>query len=294
MTEQENTGTNEASETSERLVLRAKEPEEQDTLVAAIDEILLEMPGTGSEPTLAKEIDLAAIEQVSPNAFSNYVIASVLTNAFAIGEIGADDRFFLVGAPPEPGTPQAILSGVLCDANGKMLCRIERNTLTANPGECEIIRTNHLGFKVRDANGAMLLHVETRRRDVPRIGESFITTLAGSCVPSVDREYAAFGFNDSGLTRHLGLDGLQQILATATMAASGKLYEPLHGRIENQTLHLDGKLITDGTHIAHCRLVIETGDFVVVPGAQFSISNNELDIRGKARNVAILVAGVPR
>jgi len=292
--EKENTGFDESHEAGEPLVLRAQEPASQDTLVAAIDEILLETPTTTSASSGANEVDLASLEQISPDSFSNYVIAGAFTNAFAIGAIGASDRFFLVGSPPEPGSQQAILSGVICNPEGKMLCRIERNVLVANPGGCEIVRTNHLGFKIRDATGATLLHADTRRRDVPGIGDSFVTTIAGPAVAAIDREYAAFGLNDSGLTKHLGLDGLQQILATATMAAAGKLYQPLHGRIENQTVHLDGKLITDGTHIAHCRLVIETGDFVVVPGAQFSISNNELDIRGKARNVAILVAGMPR
>ena len=282
------------TEPSEPLVLKAQEPERQDTLVAAIDEMLLETPTPDANATNSHAVELANLEQISPNAYSNYLIDGVLTNAFAIGEIGSPDRFYLICSPPNVGTPQqAIVSGVLCDASGKMLCRVERNALVANPGGCEIVHTNQPGFKVRDANGSVVLHVQTRRRAVPNVGDSFLTTIAGPSV-TVDREYAAFGFNDAGLTKHAGLDDLQQVLAIATMAAGGQLYHPLHGRLDNQTIYLDGKLITDGTEITGCRLVIETGDFVVVPGARFAISNNELDLRGKARNVGILVAGMQR
>src|SRR4051812_25157876 len=171
--EKENTGFNDSNVAGEPLVLRAQEPANQDTLLAAIDEILLETPTSSTASSAATEIDLASLEQISPNSFSNYVITGVFTNGFAIGEVGASDRFFLIGSPPEPGSQQAIISGVLCDANGKMLCRVERNVLMANPGGCQIVRTNHLGFKIRDANGAMLLHADTRRLDVPGIGDSF-------------------------------------------------------------------------------------------------------------------------
>lgn len=275
----------------EPIVLRTPEPERQDTLIAAIDDLLLESPAARAVAA-AQEIDLTPLEQVSPNHFSNYTIGGVLTNAFAIGEIGASDRFYLIGAPAESGMQQPIISGVLCDGDGKMLCRIERNGLVVNPGNCEIVRTNQLGFKVRDAQGSIVLHVQSRRRDVPTVGDSYVTTINGPCVATIDSEYAAFGFDESGLIRHAGLDDLQKILAMATMASHGKLYQPMHGRFENQTIHLDGKLIADGTEIRQCRLIIETGDFVVVPGARFAISNNELDLRGKARNVAILVHGV--
>lgn len=296
MGETGNAESDESAVPSEPLVLRAQTPEKQDTLVAAIDDLLLATPtASDSGKTSASDnaIEATPLEHISPNAFSNYSIGGVLTNAFAIGQIGASDRFYSIGSPPEAGAQQAVISGVLCDASGGMLCRLERNAIVANPGGCEIVRTNQLGFEVRDANGKVVLHVQTRRRDVPRVGDMFVSTISGPSV-IVDREYAAFGFIDAGLTRHAGLDDLQQIIAIATMAAVGKFFEPLHGRMESQTIYLDGKVITDGTEITGCRLVIETGDFVVVPGARFSISNNELDLRGKARNVGILVAGVPR
>lgn len=286
----------ESSVPNEPLVLKAQEPEKQDTLLAAVDDLLLETP-TASESIntnkSASAIDATALEHISPNAFSNYAVGGVLTNAFAIGDVGASDRFYLIGSPAEFGAQQPTITGVLCDASGGMLCRLERNAIVANPGGCEIVRTNQPGFKVRDAHGKVVLHVQTKRRAVPGIGDSFVSTITGPGVV-VDREYAAFGFNDAGVTRHAGLDDLQRIIAIVTMSAGGKHFEPLRGRMDSQTVYLDGKVITDGTEITSCRLVIETGDFVVVPGARFTISNNELDLRGKARNVGILVAGVPR
>ena len=102
---------------------------------------------------------------------------------------------------------------------------------------------------------------------------------------------AAFGFTGMSLGMNVGFDERQKAIVTVSLAAGGKFYEPLSGLIENQTLVLDGKLFTDGTEIRNCRLILETGDFVVMPNANFKINNNELDLRGRAPNVGVLVAG---
>src|SRR4051812_41664122 len=145
MGETGNAESEESNPPSEPLVLKAQEPEKQDTLVAAIDDLLLATPtasDSGKPSASGSDVDAAPLEHISPNAFSNYSIGGVLTNAFAIGRIGASDRFYLIGSPAEVGAQQAVISGVLCDSGGGMLCRIERNAIVANPGACEIVRTN--------------------------------------------------------------------------------------------------------------------------------------------------------
>ncbi|CAN5454887.1 hypothetical protein BH09PLA1_BH09PLA1_24470 [soil metagenome] len=280
---------------SQPLDLHAAAPETQDTLIAAIEDMLHEAP-------------VAALKLISTTAYSNYAVAGVLSNAFAVGNVGAGDDFYLIGAPPEVGSHLPLISGIFFDSSGQLLCRLERNVLASNPAGCEIVRGNHLGYDVRDAQGNLVLNVHTRWQMAPEIGRSFVTTVTGRFYDRAGaligqarggaedaRSFglpAAFGFTGAGLGMNVGFDERQIALVTVTMAAGGKYYEPLSGMIENQTIWLDGKLITDGTEITQCRLILESGDFVVMPGAKFVINNNELDLRGPARNVGFLVAGV--
>jgi hypothetical protein len=48
-----------------------------------------------------KQMSILVRNQFMPGMYNNYLIAGNICNAFALGEIGSQDDFFLIGAEPE-------------------------------------------------------------------------------------------------------------------------------------------------------------------------------------------------
>jgi hypothetical protein len=79
-----------------------------------------------------------------PGRFNNYLIAGNICNAFALGEIGSKDDFFLLGAEPEDESNYPLLTGNILDSDGNVLFRLVRNVLGINPGHCSKIFGDHV------------------------------------------------------------------------------------------------------------------------------------------------------
>lgn len=99
--------------------------------------------------------------------FNNYLIAGNVCNAFALGELGSQDDFFLVGAEPEEESSYPLLTGNILDSEGKVLFRLVRNVLFLNPGHCSRILGDHVGYEIHDSSGVPILKVRTLFERLP-------------------------------------------------------------------------------------------------------------------------------
>jgi hypothetical protein len=97
-----------------------------------------------------------------PGAFNNYVLAGNLCNAFALGEIGSRDDFFLIGAEPPDESSYPLLTGNVLDSEGQLLFRLVRNVLTINPGNCSKIIGDQIGYEIHDSAGALIFRVSSK------------------------------------------------------------------------------------------------------------------------------------
>ena len=113
--------------------------------------------------------------------FNNYLVGGNLCTAFAIGELGTEDDFFLVGADSHGETNCPILTGNILDSDGKLLCRLARNKLISNPGNCSIVASDHVGYEIQDSTGKLVLKVATRFETLPGDSQScWLTTLTAN------------------------------------------------------------------------------------------------------------------
>src|SRR5688500_9358493 len=120
---------------------------------------------------------VARSKRLTENEFGNYLIGGYLCNAFVLGEIGASDDFFIVGAPSTDVDSYPILTGNLLDAEGLPLFRLVQNVLMVNPRDCSKIRGEHIGFSIADGDGHHVLDVETTW---DRESLRYVTTLRGT------------------------------------------------------------------------------------------------------------------
>ena len=215
-----------------------------------------------------------------PGRYNNYLIAGNICNAFAIGEIGSTDDFFLVGAEPTEESSFPLLTGNVLDSEGNVLFRLVRNVLVLNPGMCSKILGNQIGYEIHDSLGKLIFKVKTEFVNVPQIGnETFVTTIAanfynksGELVFSAnsgeENEQIESGtktvFGYSG--RVFGMSNLNEIetsFARVVFDTQGTINELLTGKIENQEIILDGKVLID-VEIRNCRIGIGTGIFAPI------------------------------
>lgn len=108
----------------------------------------------------------------------NYLVAGNVCNAFVLGELGATDDFFLVGAEPPDDSSHPLLTGNVLDSKGRLLFRLVRNVLTINPGHCIKTLGAHGGYEIHDSDGVQIVKVTTRLEKLPGIpNEGYITTM---------------------------------------------------------------------------------------------------------------------
>lgn len=94
--------------------------------------------------------------------YNNYLVGGNVCNAFALGDLGSPEDFFLVGAEPFDESNYPLLTGNILDSDGKVLCRLVRNMLVVNPGHCSKILGDHIGYEIHDGNGNLIFKVATR------------------------------------------------------------------------------------------------------------------------------------
>jgi hypothetical protein len=215
-----------------------------------------------------------------PGETNNYAIAGNICNAFALGELGAKDDFFLLGAEPSSDSPYPLLTGNILDSEGNVLFRLVRNVIIFNPGHCSKIAGDLLGYEIHDSAGVQIFKVRTVFEKVDGLGEEcFITTLAANfCnknrelvfeANSGDAEErivtsvkSAFGFTGNAFAAAMGMSNADVELASIIMATHGAVHEVLTGHIVKREITLDGKAITDAK-LADCTIHVSSGDFVM-------------------------------
>lgn len=211
--------------------------------------------------------------------YNNYLIAGNICNAFALGEVGSTDDFFLVGAEPEEESNYPLLTGNILDSEGNLLFRIVRNVLTLNPGNCSKILGNHIGYEIHDGSGKPIFKISTKFDKLPGdINESFVTTItanfynkkkqlvfrANSGEPDEliqSTTKSAFGFSGGfGLVQ--GFNKEEQEFLRVVLATRSSVYQLISGVIENEDIEFDGKMLLNA-HLKECNVYIKSGRFAI-------------------------------
>jgi hypothetical protein len=234
---------------------------------------------------------------------NNYLLAGNLCNAFAIGEVGSLEDFFLVGSEPEGESSYPLLTGNILDSEGNVLFRLVRNVLVVNPGHCSKIAANLCGYEIHDSAGKPIFSVSTvferpptfddeslpaGAREVSRAQydpsrEMFITTIKGtfydrgakvafranSGEPDEHVEVATkFLFGFPGGPVH-GYSGQELEFVRVVVATHGRVQRPLLGEVRNQEITLDG-LALIATNVTDCTVHVHSGNFAAIGEPHFT------------------------
>ena len=222
-----------------------------------------------------------------PGKYNNYLIAGNITNAFAIGEIGSLNDFFIVASEPNDESLYPMITGNFLDSEGNVLFRLVRNILVMNPGNCSKILGDHIGYEIHDSAGHLIFKVETKFEAHPAIGEEcFLTTISVNCFDKngeivfkantgEENEFiesntkSVFGYSGAfGIIQGYNQEELEFI--SYIFGSNGRINQPLRGVIENKEINLDGKALQNAT-IKNCKIHLHKGDFVFIG------SNNNID-----------------
>jgi hypothetical protein len=249
-------------------------------------------------------------------ADSNYVIGGNICNAFAVGVVGADDDFFMIAARPRPESNYPLISGNFLDAEGRVLCKLERNVFVANPGNCAKIFGERIGYEIRDANGSLLFRVSTQPEILPdQKHECWMTTIegnfydknknlvveSGGAGAGDDGGGGGGGFIETSVGCLMGFDGEvfgrdehstaeRTNLAGISLLNHAKLFEPIYGTRENETIDLEGKALMKGSLIQNCEVYVKNGKFALLGG---EIVGNKLNLTEEAMRVAAIMGIMP-
>jgi hypothetical protein len=241
--------------------------------------------------------------------FSSYLIGGNICNAFAIGDLGSTDEFFLAGAEPPGESNYPLLTGNILDSEGKVLFRLVRNLLVTNPGNCSKILSDHVGYEIHDSNGQSIFKISTQFQTLPgQSGKSFVTTLSANLYnrkgelvfqahSGKENERiesnikSVFGFNgEFGIIQ--GLDNDEISVARAMLATGGAIHRLISGPITGQTLSLDGAAVFNA-RLTDCELNVSTGEFVIL-GKENSFTNCHFGFSGPAENIVRLINQIKR
>lgn len=234
---------------------------------------------------------------------NNYLVAGNLGNAFALGEIGSREDFFLMGTEPEDNSNYPLLTGTFLDSRGNLLLRMAQNIILENPGECRKYFTDHLGYEIQDHLANPVLKLKTVSMQVPGTDkQQFVTLISGTCFDKNSREVLKLDFGSDketlredikqvyGFSEEFGfVEGMgeeEKEYATYFLAGRGLIHEKLGGEVRDQDIELDGKFILD-SRLQDCKVNINTGKFILY--GQCDFENCEFNFAGAAENVRQLV-----
>jgi hypothetical protein len=233
-----------------------------------------------------------AANRMCANDFSNYHIGGNICNAFAIGEIGAPDDFFLVGAPATQVDDYPVLTGNFLDSEGNPLFRLVRNVLVVNPRNCSKMRGDHIGFEIQDGEGNSVFKVESLYEN-----GAYRTIITGTFYGKGGHEVAradkgelswngiqkmVMGFTGSGFGIVVNLDDQEIEVAKWCIASSGEIHQILKGEIVGQNIDLDGKLLVDVT-LRDCHARIISGNFMIL--GNLSMIETQVNYEGPAARI---------
>lgn len=241
---------------------------------------------------------------IMPGRFNNYLVGGNVCNAFALGELGSQDDFFLLGAEPSDESIYPLLTGNILDSEGNVLFRIVRNVLVLNPGNCSKLLGDHIGYEIHDSAGVPVFKVRTVFTRVGDLGgECFVTTIeaqfydkrkelvfsaasgtAGEQIVSNGK--MAFGFGGGGafgIVQGMSVADLE--FARIALSSGARIHQPIRGHLDGQHLQLDGKALMDAK-LTHCTIDVHRGDFVL---AGSELCDCEIRFHGEASNIRNLV-----
>jgi hypothetical protein len=216
--------------------------------------------------------------------YNNYLVGGNICNAFAIGELGSDTDFFLVGVEPPDESNYPLLTGNILDSEGNVLFRLVRNILVINPGHCSKITSDRVGYEIHDGNDKLILKVSTAFERLPGDTEpSFVTKMSanfynkdGNLVfVATEGAYgeriessvkSAYGFaHDIGMAMNFNDNELE--LARVMFRSQGKINRLITGDYSEPELALDGVALINA-NVSKSMILISTGDFII-DDAQF-------------------------
>lgn len=233
-----------------------------------------------------------------PGKSSGYLVAGNLSNCFAIGDVGSETDFFLVGSEPESESIFPLFTGNILDPSGNVLCRIMRNKIIYNPGNCERYFGDHVSFEIRDGNGEIIFKTRTAFDSAEGL---FITTLTGNFY---DKEgklvYKAtggekteelapayksvFGYNGS-YGYYMGYNDDELLFISMVFVTGGKVHMLITGEYEDLEFFLDGNALNN-VKIRNSKLHIKTGEFFLFGDNSFE--NCSMHFHDQAANVKSL------
>jgi len=241
--------------------------------------------------------------------YNNYLVGGNICNAFALGELGSSDDFFLIGAEPFDESNYPLLTGNILDSEGNILFRLVRNILVINPGHCSKILSDHVGYEIHDGNGQLIFKVATRFEKLAGSNEEcFVTTISANFYnKSGDLVFKAhsgdendriessvksvFGFSGGfGLVQGLNQDEMN--VARAMLSTGGAIHKVLSGKIADTEVSLDGAALFNA-HIDNCTVHVSTGEFIML-GKNNGFSNSKFAFSGAAENIRQLVLQLNR
>lgn len=225
---------------------------------------------------------MTTYNRYKPGRFNNYLIAGNLCNAFAIGKVGDENDFFLVGAEPEYETNYPLLTGNILDSKGQLLCRIARNALVYNPGNCTKTFSDRVGYEIFDKDKNLIFKMQTRlEKGLNRFNKNeqmLIATISGNLYDKSGRMAfkanngetdeqieadvkSAYGFSDGfGLVNDI--TGTELEFVTFVMATRGRVHLLITGKVEGQEFPLDGRAFIDAD-VRNSTIHISTGEFIM-------------------------------
>lgn len=228
-----------------------------------------------------------------PSQFNNYIIGSNICNAFAIGDIGAEDDFFIIGAEPIKESNYPIITGNFLDSEGQFLFRLEQNTLIVNPGKCSKVLSDRVGYEIHDSEENLILKVSTHFDFLEKLDyECWVTTIEGNFYNKkavlVVEANGTEGFIQTNNTFYALELGQGHPLAAIAISSKGKIYTPLSGRHVKEIIELEGKVVMPDAEIEECKVIVRSGNFHMLGGV---FRNCGFRTTGEAQQVIDLVKG---
>lgn len=238
-----------------------------------------------------------------PGKYNNYLIGGNLCNAFALGEIGSLDDFFIVGAEPNDESNYPLITANILDSEGHVLFRIVKNILVFNPGHCSKILGDHIGYEIHDSAGHMVFRVSTRFEKLEQLPEeSYVTTIEANFFDKTKKLVfhaksggkeeriesfckSAFGFS-GGFGIVMGYSKDEIDILKIALITKGTINQILSGQHNGEEINLDGKYIHNAV-LKNCTITVKEGDFII--GSNTTLDSSQFEFREKAGNIFNLV-----
>jgi hypothetical protein len=251
-------------------------------------------------------MSVLARHQFTRGRENNYAIAGNICNAFALGDIGSSQDFFLVGIEPRDESNYPLLTGNILDSEGNVLFRLARNVLVFNPGNCSRIFGDHIGYEICDDHNNVIFRVRTVWEKLPGLDEeTFVTTLTANCYDKDGR--LVFRANTGGADEQLEgnvkcafgfageFDFVQNMneqelsLLRSVLGSRGAVHELITGSLDGQEIILDGKALMNA-YITNCLVHVKTGEFAALGNVNFD--NCRIIFHEAADNIKNLVVAL--